>query len=250
VTDVARQPVVLLTGAAGQLGTAITDALVGRGAALVLVDRATVPTDGTSAGSTLVLTADVTAAGAPEMAIERCLDRFGRLDAVINNAGVEGPIGRLEDLPDADLRSLFEVNLFALMRWCGAAIRHFRDQGTGRIVNMASGAGLQGTGHMAAYSASKHAVVGLTRSVAKETADAGISVNAVCPGCVESPMMGRIEARLGELAGTDPVSFLPAIPAGRYGRPGEIAELTAWLALEAPAYITGAAMPIDGGLGA
>jgi NAD(P)-dependent dehydrogenase (short-subunit alcohol dehydrogenase family) len=242
--------VVLLTGAAGQLGTAITQALAARGAALVLVDRAPVSVDGPRPGSTLVLTADVTAPGAPEMALERCLDRFGRLDAVVNNAGVEGPIGRLEDLPDADLRSLFEVNLFALMRWCGTAIRHFRGQGAGRIVNMASGSGLQGTGHMAAYSASKHAVVGLTRSIAKETAAAGISVNAVCPGCVESPMMNRIEARLGQSAGTGPVSFLPAIPAGRYGRPEEVAELTAWLALDAPAYITGAAMPIDGGLGA
>jgi NAD(P)-dependent dehydrogenase (short-subunit alcohol dehydrogenase family) len=143
---------------------------------------------------------------------------------------------------------VFDVNLFALWAFSAVAIRHFRSAGGGRIVNLASGAGLAGTGYMAAYSASKHAVVGLTRSMARELAADGIAINAVCPGCVDSPMMSRIEQRLGEIAGTGPASFLDAIPVGRYCTPEEVADVVSWLALEAPSYITGAALVIDGGL--
>jgi NAD(P)-dependent dehydrogenase (short-subunit alcohol dehydrogenase family) len=84
--------------------------------------------------------------------------------------------------------------------------------------------------------------------MAREVAADGIAVNAVCPGCVESPMMSRIEERLGAVAGSGPVSFLDAIPEGRYCRPEEVADMVAWLALDAPAYITGTALVIDGGL--
>jgi NAD(P)-dependent dehydrogenase (short-subunit alcohol dehydrogenase family) len=101
---------------------------------------------------------------------------------------------------------------------------------------------------MAAYSASKHAVLGLTRSMAQETAAVGIPINAVCPGCVDSPMMGRIEARLGALGGGEPASFVGSIPMRRYADPSEVGEAVAWLALEAPRYVTGSAMVIDGGL--
>lgn len=247
-------PVVLVTGASGQLGAAITRALATRGAALALVDRAAGPLEALRAGivdvPVLALASDVTAAGEAASAMRATLDRFGRLDALVNGAGVEGPIGLVEDLDEASLRLLFEVNVFALVRFSGAVMGHFRSRGAGRIVNVASGAGLRGTGMMAAYSASKHAVIGLTRSMAKEAAADGISINAVCPGCVDSPMMGRIEARLGELAGTAPVSFLADIPAGRYADAAEVADLTCYLALDAPPYITGSALTIDGGLGA
>jgi len=249
-----ESPVVLVTGASGRLGAAMTRALAARGATLVLVDRAAGPLETLRASvadvSVLTLATDVTAVDAASSAVQATLDRFGRLDALINGAGVEGPIGRVEDLDEDSLRLLFEVNVFALIRFSGAVMGHFRARGAGRIVNVASGAGLRGTGMMAAYSASKHAVVGLTRSMAKEAADRGIVVNAVCPGCVDSPMMERIEARMGELAGSAPVSFLSDIPAGRYAAPEEVADLTCYLALDAPTYITGSALTIDGGLGA
>ncbi len=249
-----EQPVVLLTGAAGQLGTAVARALAERGAALVLVDRAEGPLAALEAELSdtrmQCITADVTGVDAASSAVRAALDRFGTIDALVNGAGVEGPIGRVEDLDEASLRLLFEVNVFALIRFSGTVMGHFRQRGAGRIVNIASGAGLRGTGFMAAYSASKHAVVGLTRSMAREAAGAGISVNALCPGCVDSPMMERIEARLGELAGSAPVSFLADIPAGRYAEPSEVAGLACYLALDAPSYVTGAALTIDGGLGA
>jgi NAD(P)-dependent dehydrogenase (short-subunit alcohol dehydrogenase family) len=246
-------PAVIVTGAGGRLGSAIATALAGRGARLLLVDLAEPALDALAGSladrdrmATLAL--DVTAAGSAETAVEQAIDRFGRLDALVNNAGVEGPVDRAEDVSLDDVRRVFEVNVLATLAFSAAAMRRFRAQGSGRIVNMASGAGLAGTGMMAPYSASKHAVVGLTRSMAQEAAPAGISINAVCPGCVDSPMMSRIEARLGELAGTGPVSYVGSIPMGRYCDPAEVAQTVAWLALDAPAYVTGTAMVIDGGL--
>ena len=248
-----KGPVVIVTGAAGRLGSGIADALADRSARLVLVD---VSADTLAAqvellsGRTEVatLTADATGADAPRAAFDAAVERFGRVDALVNNAGAEGPIGRTEDVALDEVRRLFDVNVFALLAFGSEAVRRFRAQGRGRIVNMASGAGLAGTAYMAAYSASKHAVVGLTRSLAREVADAGIQVNAVCPGCVDSPMMERIEARLGDVAGTGPASFVSAIPAGRYCDPSEVGALVAWLALEAPDYVNGTTQVIDGAL--
>jgi NAD(P)-dependent dehydrogenase (short-subunit alcohol dehydrogenase family) len=247
------EPVVILTGAAGHLGWAIAGALTERGARLVLVDLAAdalaSQADQLSERTVVAtVTADATAPEAPREAFDVAVARFGRVDGLVNNAGVEGPIARLEDLALDEVRRTFEVNVFALLAFSAEAVRRFRPQARGRIVNLASGAGLAGTGFMAAYSASKHAVVGLTRSLAREVASAGIAVNAVCPGCVDSPMMDRIEARLGELAGTGPASFIPSIPAGRYCDPAEVADLVAWLALEAPDTINGSTQVIDGAL--
>jgi NAD(P)-dependent dehydrogenase (short-subunit alcohol dehydrogenase family) len=246
-------PVVVVTGAAGRLGSAIGAALAARSARLVLVDLSADGLAGQASAlsnRTEVATAalDVTAATAPFDAFDAAVERFGRVDAIVNNAGAEGPIARLEDLGLGEVRRLFEINVFALLAFSAEAVRRFRPQGSGRIVNMASGAGLAGSAGMAAYSASKHGVVGLTRSLAREVADAGIQVNAVCPGCVDSPMMERIETRLGELAGTGPASFVSSIPAGRYCDPAEVGELVAWLAIEAPDYINGSTQVIDGAL--
>ena len=248
-----EEPVVVVTGAAGRLGSAIADALGDRSARLVLVDVSADALDAQVAelrhrAEATAVVADATALAAPRLAFDAAIDHFGRVDGLVNNAGIEGPIARLEDLDPDEVRRLFEVNVFALLAFSAEAVRRFRGQGSGRIVNMASGAGLAGSAMMAGYSASKHAVVGLTRSLAGEVAEAGIQVNAVCPGCVDSPMMERIEARLGQLAGTGPASFVSAIPAGRYCDPAEVGQLVAWLALEAPDYINGSTQVIDGAL--
>jgi NAD(P)-dependent dehydrogenase (short-subunit alcohol dehydrogenase family) len=246
-------PVVMVTGAAGQLGRGIAGALAHRGSRLLLVDRS----EGGLAGlreelgsgpDVAVVAHDVTGPHAPRVAFDEAVTRFGRVDVLVNNAGIEGPIARVEDVDPDDVRQLFEINVFAMLTFTQEAVRRFRTQGHGRIVNMASGAGTAGTGLMAAYSASKHAAVGLSRSVALEVAPAGIQVNAVCPGCVESPMMERIERRIGEVEGGGPASFVSAIPSGRYCDPHEVGQLVAWLALDAPAYITGTTQIIDGGM--
>jgi NAD(P)-dependent dehydrogenase (short-subunit alcohol dehydrogenase family) len=253
VTDDRDRRTVLVTGAGGHLGSAIARSLASRGAALVLLDRAAEGLERTRAGlpegaAVSAVVAEVTDPMAPELALAAALDRFGRLDALVNNAGIEGPIGPAEDVSLDDLRRVLEVNVVAVLGFSAVAVRHFRGVEGGRIVNVASGAGLAGTAYMAAYSASKHAVLGLTRSMAQETAAVGIPINAVCPGCVDSPMMGRIEARLGALGGGEPASFVGSIPMRRYADPSEVGEAVAWLALEAPRYVTGSAMVIDGGL--
>lgn len=248
------RPAVILTGGAGRLGRAIAGELSGSGARVLLVDRdrdaleAMLPFPGQDSATVATLALDVAASEAPAAAFDGAMEAFGRVDAVINNAGLEGPIARVEDVAMADVRALLDINVLAVLAFCQEAIRRFRAQGRGRIVNMASGAGTAGTGLMAAYSASKHAVLGLTRSIAVEVAGVGIQVNAVCPGCVGSPMMERIEARIGEIEGTGPASFLSVIPAGRYCEPEEVARLVAWLALDAPDYINGTAQVIDGAL--
>jgi NAD(P)-dependent dehydrogenase (short-subunit alcohol dehydrogenase family) len=245
--------VAIVTGSSGRLGSGIAESLASRGAALVLVDL-----DGAALRRQVselpsgvraeTLTADVTSPDAPVQAFDLAADAYGRVDVLVNNAGSEGPIAQVEDVDMADVRQLFEVNFFAMFAFSQEALRRFRANGGGRIVNMASGAGMAGTGLMAAYSASKHAAVGLSRSMAVEAAGADIQVNAVCPGCVDSPMMDRIEARIGEVQGTGPASFLSSIPAGRYCDSAEIGELVAWLALDAPDYINGTTQVIDGAL--
>ena len=246
-------PVVLITGAAGSLGSAVGTAIVVRGAIAVLsdVDHA-MPASSlrdiqADEGRVLIKPANLTIEAEVEALIDDVISNLGRLDACINCAGVEGPVGPIEQLDLAQVIDLFHVNVFGVLRVMKHAIRHFKAQKSGRIVNIASGAGLAGTEYMAAYSSSKHAVIGLTRSAARELAEYNVSVNAVCPGCIESPMMDRIEVSLGDITGS-PASFASAIPMKRYARASEVADLVAYLALEAPIYITGAALVIDGGL--
>jgi 3-oxoacyl-[acyl-carrier protein] reductase len=210
---------VLVTGAAGTIGTAVAAAVEARGGAVV---RSDLPD------------ADVTR----DEDVLRLVREAGPVTACVNAFGSEGQLGPLEQLDLDAARALLELNVLAVLRVMKALVPGMRERGGGRIVNLASGAGLAGADLMAAYSASKHAVVGLTRTAARELAADAIAVNAVCPGCVESPMMTRVEAVAGRIE----------IPARRYASPEEIAEVAAWLALEAPAYLTGAAIVVDGAM--
>jgi NAD(P)-dependent dehydrogenase (short-subunit alcohol dehydrogenase family) len=210
---------VLVTGAAGTIGAAVVAAVEARGGAVV---RSDLPD------------ADVTR----DEDVERLVREAGPVTACVNAFGSEGQLGPLEELDLDAARALLELNVLAVLRVMKALVPGMRDRGGGRIVNLASGAGLAGADMMAAYAASKHAVVGLTRTAARELAADAIAVNAVCPGCVDSPMMARVEAVAGRAQ----------IPAGRYASPEEIAEVAAWLALEAPRYLTGAAIVVDGAM--
>ena len=219
---------VLVTGAGGQLGSAIVAALAARGATVVASDLRAA--DG-------VMAADVTS----DADVARLVRDAAPLDGCVNAFGAEGPVGPLEELDLDDVRALLELNVIAVLRVLRTLVPHLRERGGGRVVNLASGAGLAGTPLMAPYSASKHAVVGLCRTAARELAADGIAVNALCPGCVDSPMMTRIETAVGG-------SFAGAVPAGRYASAAEIADVAAYLALEAPLYLTGAAIVVDGAL--
>jgi NAD(P)-dependent dehydrogenase (short-subunit alcohol dehydrogenase family) len=246
-------PVAVITGAGGELGGAIAQVLADNGARLLLADISSEALDRVQrqvdrGDDIAVLAGDATKAAAPVATFDAAVERFGAVDVLVNNAGIEGPVDRLEDLGVDDVRRLFEINVFAMLSFSAEAMRRFRPQGYGRIVNMASGAGTAGTGLMSAYSASKHAAVGLTRSLAVEAAGGGIQVNAVCPGCVDSPMMSRIEQRIEEIESKGPVSFVSSIPSGSYCSPQEIGELVGWLALDAPDNINGTIQIIDGAM--
>lgn len=247
------EQVTLITGAAGHLGRAIATAMADRGSRLVLadIDPAALQrvVEGLHADRARVIMHQVDVASEDQIRrlLDVALDQFGRIDVCINNCGVEGPIRHIEDLDLDAVLKLYQVNVFGAVRLMKAIIPHFKAQRAGRIVNIASGAGLAGSELMAAYSSSKHALVGLSRSAARELAPYNVPVNAVCPGVIASPMMARIERALEERTGR-PASFEHAVPMGRYAEAAEVANLVTYLALDAPLYLTGAAIVIDGAL--
>ena len=251
------QPSVLLTGAAGHLGRRIAVHLVSSGARLavcdidagrlqVLASELAAVGESETAGSIVTISADVCDASAARAAVNEAHDLLGGLDVLVNAHGVEGPTAAVTALDPADVRRTFDVNVMSLFWLCGAAAEVFKTAGGGRIVNMASGAGLAGGAFTGVYHASKHAVVGLTRSLARELAPAGILVNAVCPGFVESPMVDRIVSSLGDL--DLPTDYRSVVPLGRYADPDEVAETVRYLACDAPEYITGTCLVLDGAL--
>jgi NAD(P)-dependent dehydrogenase (short-subunit alcohol dehydrogenase family) len=272
-----RRPNVLLTGAAGHLGRRIALRLVPGAGRLVLSDvdaeqladaaawvaghggvardrskpgRAPVARSagehGPGAAPVITVAADVTDEAAARALVAEASERLGGLDVLVNAHGIEGPTAPVETLDPDDVRRTFDVNVMSLFWLCGAAAGVFKTAGGGRIVNMASGAGLAGGAFTGVYHASKHAVVGLTRSLARELAPAGILVNAVCPGFVASPMVDRIVSSLGDL--DLPTDYRGAVPLGRYADPDEVAETVRYLATDAPGYMTGACLVLDGGL--
>lgn len=272
MTSSRRRPNVLLTGAAGHLGQHIAQCLASGAADLALSDvdadrladaagRITecggrqprsagnpdAPQEATAdAAPVIIIAADVTDEAAARAMVHQASERLGGLDVLVNAHGIEGPTAPVEALDPDEVRRTFDVNVMSLFWLCGAAAEIFKAAGGGRIVNLASGAGLAGGAFTGVYHASKHAVVGLTRSLALELGPAGIVVNAVCPGFVESPMVDRIVASLGDL--DLPTEYAHMVPLGRYADPDEVAETVRYLACDAPEYMTGTCLVLDGGL--
>ncbi|MCY3785928.1 MAG: SDR family NAD(P)-dependent oxidoreductase [bacterium] len=256
MTSPAHRKKVLLTGAAGHLGRRIAAHLASSGCHLALSDvdaaglasLAAELTDETTAGhgSVVSIPVDVTDAQDARAAVGDAQESLGGLDVLVNAHGIEGPTAPVEALDPDDVRRTFDVNVMSLFWLCGTAAEIFKTAGGGRIVNLASGAGLAGGAFTGVYHASKHAVVGLTRSLALELGPAGITVNAVCPGFVESPMVDRIVSSLGDL--DLPTEYAHMVPLGRYADPDEVAETVRYLACEAPEYMTGTCLVLDGGL--
>ena len=246
----------LLTGAAGHLGRRIATHLASSGCHLALSDvdatrlapLADELTGGATEGDRRVVSipADVTDETDARAAVSDAQESLNGLDVLVNAHGTEGPAAPVEALDPDEVRCTFDVNVMSLFWLCGAAAEVFKAAGGGRIVNLASGAGLAGGAFTGVYHASKHAVVGLTRSLALELGPSGIVVNAVCPGFVESPMVDRIASALGKL--DLPTEYAHMVPLGRYADPDEVAETVRYLACEAPEYMTGTCLVLDGGL--
>ncbi|KXX55037.1 SDR family NAD(P)-dependent oxidoreductase [Rhodococcus sp. LB1] len=216
----------LVTGGASGIGAACAKRLAGAGVRVVTADVA--------AGADEHL--DVTDADA----VQKLAARLGRVDILVNSAGVVGPSTPLVDVDLEDWRRTFRINVDGTFLLCRAFVPAMTDAGWGRVVNLASIAAKDGNPNQSAYSASKAAVIALTKSLGKEVAQTGVLANVVAPAAVESPMN----------AGTDPAILARSqslTPMARMGRPEEIAELVAWLCSEALSFSTGAVYDASGG---
>ena len=235
--------VVLVTGAASGIGAATARRFAAEGARLVLgdLDEAGGAAVAHEIGGEFLAT-DVTDEAQVQALVQRAVDLHGRLDVLCNNAGVMG-MGTLPDLPSDEWRRVIDIDLHSVFYGCSAAIPHLRDTGQGVIVNTASISGLAGDYALPSYNAAKAAVVNLTRSLALEHADQNIRVNCVCPGPIETPMTDVVR-QMPELE----MEYAKAIPMARLGRAEEISGVIAFLASDDASYLTGAAIPIDGGL--
>lgn len=231
---------VLVTGAAGVIGRAAAALLAGQGYSLVLADRdaAAVEALASSLPRATWIAGDATdAADVAAMVAKAEAD----LRCVVLAVGAEGPVGPIEDCDDAAFLATMTLNVTSVWLGLKAALKVLKPKGRGSIVVLASLSGTMGMPMMSPYSASKHAVLGLVRSAAREAAGSGVRINAVCPGPAVSDMMRRIDEGMGR------ADAAASVPMGRYAEPDEIAQMIAFLCSDASSYSTGASFMLDGG---
>ena len=240
--------VALVTGGASGIGRAAALAFAAAGAQVMLADvdaaggEETAGLIGEEGGQASFLRADVAVDAEVAALVAATLERYGRLDCAFNNAGIEGLKTPYREYPIEEFDRVFTINVRGVWLCMQHEIPAMLRTGGGSIVNTASVAGLRGSPDLPAYSASKHAVVGMTRAIAKNQAKQNIRVNAVCPGIIDTPMMDRIVA---EVFTRDAATAMQ--PIGRMGTAAEVAEVVVWLCTDAASLVTGVAMPIDGG---
>jgi NAD(P)-dependent dehydrogenase (short-subunit alcohol dehydrogenase family) len=244
----------LITGGGTGIGRACALLFAREGARVAVAGRSAEPLRAVVAeieragGQALAVTCDVTQAEQVERAVRATAERFGALNVVVNNAGVLA-LGSVEQTPESEWARVLGVNLTGTFLVSRAALPELRKAGGGSIVNIGSLYGLIGLKNRAAYAASKGGVTQLTRSMALDHAHEGIRVNCVCPAIVETEMIQQVFA-----SQPDPAALrrqrIEQIPLGRMGRPEDVAQLALFLASDESSWMTGAALPLDGGLSA
>jgi NAD(P)-dependent dehydrogenase (short-subunit alcohol dehydrogenase family) len=232
--------VAVVTGAAKGIGAAIAEALADAGYALALIDREDASPQ---ARGGLAVRGDVSDLADVRDFADATLERFGTVDVLVNNAGISS-IGPAETTSAEEWRRVIDINLTGPFLLCQAFGARMLERGAGAIVNVASIAGLHGVSDRAAYNASKHGLIGLTRTLAAEWGGRGVRVNAVCPGWVKTPMDVADQAA----GGYDDADITDRVPMGRFAAPQDIAGAVLWLAdPQQAAFVNGVALPVDGG---
>jgi len=232
--------VAIVTGGAGGLGGAITARLRADGFLVAVADVSFPDASGQGSDEILAVPVDVTDPGSAEAMRDAVLGRWGRVDVLVNNAGIAGPTAPVNAYPPDAWQRVIMVNLVGVFHCTRAVLPAMIAAGYGRVVNIASIAGKDGNPGMSAYSASKAGVIAFTKSVGKETAKTGVLVNCVVPGVLDAGLTDKAPEEERRL-------FLSRIPMGRMGRATELAELVSWLASERCSFSTGAAFDLSGG---
>jgi NAD(P)-dependent dehydrogenase (short-subunit alcohol dehydrogenase family) len=242
-----QDKVAIVTGGSFGIGKAAAIAFANRGAKVVIADwvedKETLETIRSSGGDAFFIKCDISKNDEVKKMIDKAIVQYGRIDYAFNNAGIEGLSAPTHECTDENWEKVIAVNLKGVWLCMKYEIPQMLKQGKGAIVNNASIAGLVGFQNIPAYVASKHGVIGLTKNAALEYAKLSIRVNAVCPGVIKTPMVDRFTGKSKEVE----KQFEGMEPVGRLGQPEEVAEAVMWLCSDASSFVTGDALPVDGG---
>jgi NAD(P)-dependent dehydrogenase (short-subunit alcohol dehydrogenase family) len=235
-----------ITGAASGIGRATAVAFAAEGARVVVTDRVEAALQETAGyvkeagGEVLAIACDVSKPEEIEAAVAQAVNTFGRIDCAFNNAGVENKATPLHEIELEEWDRILSINLRGTFVCMKHEIAQMVRQGSGVVVNTSSGAGIRGVAGGASYAASKHAMIGMTKSAALDYAKRNIRVNCVLPGNIATPMMDRF-------TGGDIQKAIDLEPVGRLGKPEEIAEAVLWMCSDLGGFVTGASIVVDGG---
>jgi NAD(P)-dependent dehydrogenase (short-subunit alcohol dehydrogenase family) len=245
-----KDKVVIITGGGSGIGRATAMDLAQKGASVIVSDIDEYGMDKTcgkilqNGGEALAIKCDVTKKSEVEELIDFTMERFGRIDSLINNAGIGGDLAFMESYDDDMYDRVMNINVRGVWLCLKAVLPIMKAQNEGTIVNVSSVAGLGAAARMSAYAASKHAVIGLTKTVANEYGKYNVRVNAVCPTVIDTPM-GRSYLDQNE----EVIRMIKSvIPMKRFGEAFEVAQTIAWLCSEDSSFVTGQAIAIDGGM--